>query len=148
MHETQYNYTLNHAATQLAMIFEGLSQQQQDLDLLEQKLKYDRLGVNDALLQFEKDLAQRTLPEPERLLPVLDRIAADTRVVDVARQRARALAERIRTSQTPEALSRCIGRASMACPLLSSRAQPRSAFPAFVFSCLRAPVLREELSSS
>ena len=48
VHETQYNYTLNHDATQLAMIFEGLSQQQQDLALLEQRLKYDRLGVNDA----------------------------------------------------------------------------------------------------
>jgi hypothetical protein len=102
VHETHYNYTLNHEATQLATIFEGLSQQQQDLALLEQRLKYDRLGVNDGLRQFENDLAQHILPEPERLLPVLDRIAADNRVVDVARQRARALAERIRTSQTTQ----------------------------------------------
>jgi hypothetical protein len=102
VHETHYNYTLNHDATQLATIFEGLSQQQQDLALLEQRLKYDRLGVNDGLRQFETDLGQRILPEPERFLPVLDRIAADNRVVDVARQRARALAERIRTSQTPQ----------------------------------------------
>ncbi len=98
-HETHYNYTLNRPATQLALIFEGLFQQQRDLTLLEQRLKYDRLGVNDALRQFEDDLGQRTLPEPERLLPVLDRIAADSRVVEVARQLARALAERIRTTQ-------------------------------------------------
>ena len=82
------------------MIFEGLSQQQQDLMNLQQKLKYDRLGVNDALRQFEDDLGKRTLPEPERLLPVLDKVAADQRIVDVARQRARALAERIRSSQS------------------------------------------------
>ena len=69
-----------------------------DLTLLEQRLKYDRLGVNDALHQFEDDLGQRTLPEPERLLPVLDRIGADSRVVEVARQLARALAERIRAT--------------------------------------------------
>ena len=100
VHETHYNYTLNHEATQLAMIFEGLSQQQQDQTLLEQRLKYDRLGVNDALRQFENDLAQHILPEPDHLLPVLDRIAADSRVVDLARQRARGLAERIRTSQS------------------------------------------------
>lgn len=99
LHETHFNYTLNHAASQLALVFEGLAQQQQDLLMLEQKLKYDRLGVNDALRQFENDLGQRTLPEPERLLPVLDRIAADSRLIEVARQRARALAERIRTSQ-------------------------------------------------
>ena len=101
VHEANYNYTLNRSATQLALIFEGLFQQQRDLTLLEQRLKYDRLGVNDALHQFEDDLGQRTLPEPERLLPVLDRIAADSRVVEVARQLARALAERIRTSGSP-----------------------------------------------
>jgi hypothetical protein len=97
--ETHFNYTINHEASQLLMIFEGLARQQQDQTAIEQKLRYDRLGVNDALVQFEGDLSQRTLPEPERLLPVLDRVAADTKLVDVARQRARALAERIRASQ-------------------------------------------------
>jgi len=101
-HEAHFNYTLNHSAQQLALIFEGLFQQQRDLVVLEQRLKYDRLGVNDALHQFEDDLGQRTLPEPERLLPVLDRIAADSRVVEVARKLARALAERIRTSGAPD----------------------------------------------
>jgi len=99
VHETQFNYTINHSATQLQTIFEGLAQQLEDLDLLQQRLKYDRLGVNDALVQFEMHLNQRVLPEPERLLPVLDNIAADSRLVDVARERARALAQRIRTSQ-------------------------------------------------
>lgn len=102
VHEAHYNYTLNRSASQLALIFEGLFQQQRDLTLLEQRLKYDRLGVNDALHQFEDDLGQRTLPEPERLLPVLDRIAADSRVVEVARQLSRALAERIRASSPSE----------------------------------------------
>ncbi len=102
VHETHYNYTLDRTAMQLALVFEGLFQQQRDLITLEQKLKYDRLGVNDALHQFEQDLGQHTIPEPERLLPVLDRIAADSRVVDVARKLSRALAERIRTSSSPE----------------------------------------------
>jgi len=99
VHETKFNYTIDRTANQLLMIFDGLSQQQQDLQNLEQKLKYDRLGVNDALRQFESDLGKRTLPEPERLLPILDRVATDTKVVEVARQRARSLAERIRSSQ-------------------------------------------------
>lgn len=98
VHETKFNYTIDRTASQLLMIFDGLSQQQQDMVNLEQKLRYDRLGVNDGLRQFETDLDQRILPEPERLLPVLDRIADDARVVEVARQRARALAERIRAS--------------------------------------------------
>jgi hypothetical protein len=99
VHETQFNYTINHSATQLQTIFEGLAQQLEDRDLLQQRLKYDRLGVNDALVQFELHLNQRARPEPERLLPVLDSIAANSKLVDVARQRARVLAERIRASQ-------------------------------------------------
>ncbi len=98
-YETQYNYTLDTNASRLQLIFEGLAQQQVDLATLEQKLRYDRLGVNDALRQFEHNVNQRTLPEPERFLPVLDRIAEDTRLIEMARQRARALAARIRTSQ-------------------------------------------------
>ncbi len=100
VHETKFNYTINRDAGQLEMIFEGLTQQQQDLLRLEQKLKYDHLGVNDALHQFEIDLDHRILPEPQRLLPVLDRIADNAQVLDIARQRARAIAQRIRTSST------------------------------------------------
>jgi hypothetical protein len=99
VHETSFNYTLNASATQLMQIFEGLARQQQDLVLLERQAKFDRLGVNDALMQFESDMDHRLLPEPERLLPILDQIAADSHFIEIARSRARALAERIRTSR-------------------------------------------------
>ena len=99
MHETTFNYTLNTSANQLMQIFEGLARQQSDLVLLERRVKYDRLGVNDALRQFESDMDHRLLPEPERLLAVLDQIGADSHFVEIARTRARALAERIRNSR-------------------------------------------------
>ena len=95
-HETKFNYTLNSAATQLMQIFEGLARQQELVSLLERRMKYDRLGINDALLQFESDLNHKLLPEPQRALPTLDQIAGDSRFVDIGRQRARALADRIR----------------------------------------------------
>jgi hypothetical protein len=95
-HETKFNYTLNSAANQLMQIFEGLARQQELVTLLERRMKYDRLGINDALLQFETDLNHKLLPEPQRALPTLDQIASDSRFVDIGRQRARALAERIR----------------------------------------------------
>lgn len=99
VHEATFNYTLNASANQLMQLFEGLARQQGDLALLERRVKYDRLGVNDALRQFESDMDHRLLPEPERLLPVLDRIAEDSHFVEIARTRARALAERIRNSK-------------------------------------------------
>jgi hypothetical protein len=95
-HEVKFNYTLNSTASQLLQIFEGLARQQELLMLLERRMKYDRLGINDALLQFEIELNRKLLPEPERALPTMDQIAGDARFVDIGRQRARNLAERIR----------------------------------------------------
>lgn len=95
-HEVKFNYTLNDAANKLMQFFEGLGRQQENLMVLLRRMKYDRLGVNDALLQFESDLNRNLLPEPQRALPALDQIASDSRFVDIARQRARTLAERIR----------------------------------------------------
>ena len=97
-YEVKFNYTLNTQATQLLQICEGLARQQELIDLLNRRMKYDRLGVNDALLQFENDLSKGVLPEPQRALPLLDQIAGDSRFVEIARQRARALAERVRHS--------------------------------------------------
>jgi hypothetical protein len=95
-HEVKFNYTLNSAATQLLQIFEGLARQQEHVELIKRRMRYDRLGINDALLQFETDLNHKLLPEPQGALPMLDQIVNDTRFVDIARQRARNLADRIR----------------------------------------------------
>lgn len=97
-YSTKFNYTLNSAASQLMQIFEGLARQQELVTMLERRMKYDRLGINDALLEFETDLDHKLLPEPQRALPALDQIAGDSRVIEIGRQRARALAERIRHS--------------------------------------------------
>ncbi|GAC1662654.1 MAG: hypothetical protein NVS9B4_16620 [Candidatus Acidiferrum sp.] len=96
VHEAKFNYTLNNAAVQLLQIFEGLARQQEHVLLITRRMKYDRLGIYDALLQFEMDLNRKLLPAPQGALPVLDQIARDSRFVEVARQRARTLAERIR----------------------------------------------------
>ena len=95
-HETKFNYTLNSSASQLLQIFEGLARQQEHYALLTRRMRYDRLGINDALLQFESELNRGLMPEPKRLVPLLDQISSDPRVVDIARQRARSLADRLR----------------------------------------------------
>ena len=97
-HEVKFNYTLDDSATQLLNIFEGLTRLESDLSNLERAMRYDRLGVNDAVRQVESDYNEKLLPEPERLLPSLDRVASDSAYIDIARQRARALALRIRAT--------------------------------------------------
>jgi hypothetical protein len=96
-HETKFNYTLDDSASQLVIIFEGLARQSTDLSDLVRTMRYDRLGVNDVLQTIDADYDHKLIPEPERLLPALDQLAADERFIDIARQRARALAARIRS---------------------------------------------------
>jgi hypothetical protein len=95
-HEVTFNYTLDNTATQLLDIFEGLGREETDLDSLQRTMKHDRLGVNDALIRVENDYNGKLIPQPELLLPLLDQLAADEKYVDIARDRARALAARIR----------------------------------------------------
>ena len=97
-HEVKFNYTLDDFAGQLTAIFEGLARQTTDLSDLQRTMRYDRLGVNDVLQQTEQDYNNKLFPEPERLVATLDQLAADDKFIDIARQRARALASRIRAS--------------------------------------------------
>jgi len=62
-------------------------------------MKYDRLGVNDVLLDIEFDLSRNLLLESQYLLPLLDQIVNDSHFVEVARERARALATQIRRAK-------------------------------------------------
>jgi hypothetical protein len=96
-HETKFNYTLDESASQLMNIFEGLARQTSDISDLARTMRYDRLGVNDVLLQVESDLSTKQIPEPERLLPILDQLAGDDKLLEIARQRARNLAGHIRS---------------------------------------------------
>ena len=95
-HETKFNYTLNATASQLLQIFEGLARQQEHYTVIARRMRYDRLGIYDALLQFESDLNRGLIPEPQRLGPLLEQISTDSKFVDVARQRARSLVDRVR----------------------------------------------------
>jgi hypothetical protein len=97
-HETKFNYTLDDSASQLVNIFEGLARQTSDISDLARTMRYDRLGVNDVLMQIESDLNNKLIPEPERLLPTLDQLAGDDKFIEIARQRARTLAGRIRSA--------------------------------------------------
>ncbi len=98
-HSTTFNYTLDPSATQLTNLFEGLARQTSDLSDLIRTMRYDHLGVNDVMKQIEEDYNTKQLPEPELLLPTLDQLASDEKYIDIARQRARTLASKIRAAK-------------------------------------------------
>jgi hypothetical protein len=98
-HAVSFNYTLDHNASQLLDIFESLARQQTDLSDLRRAMRYDRLGVNDVLLQVQKDYDRNLLIEPQKFLVSLDQLAADEHFINIAREKAHDLAARIRSSR-------------------------------------------------
>ena len=95
--EVKFNYTINGKANQLLEIFEALAREQEDMGVLTRRMKYDRLGVNEALIQVDQDVKNQAVAQPERFLPLLEQIAADSHFMDIAREKARALADTIRS---------------------------------------------------
>jgi hypothetical protein len=95
--EVKFNYTLNAKAGQLLQIFDALAREQEDYAVLQRRMKYDRLGVNEVLVRLEDDVRHQAVAQPERFLPLLEQIAGDSRFLDIARQKARALADVIRS---------------------------------------------------
>jgi hypothetical protein len=98
-HETHFNFTADPSATQLLDVFEGLARQQIDLSSLNRAMHYDPLGLNDVLERLEVDYNNKVFPEPQRLLAPLDQLAANEKFLTIARERAKALAHRIRSTQ-------------------------------------------------
>jgi hypothetical protein len=97
-YETSFNYTQNSTANRLLALFEGLAQQQGYVQTLRRTMRYDHLGINEVLVRLQADLNKKAIPEPNHLLPLLDQIAANAEYLDIARERARAIATRIRTA--------------------------------------------------
>jgi hypothetical protein len=106
VHEVNFNYTLNNSAQQLLAIFEGLQRQELDISDMERTMRYDHLGIADVIARVEGDVKNKLIPEPDALLPALDQIAGDSELMDMSRQRARAIAEQIRSNTNNSAAYR------------------------------------------
>lgn len=94
--EQKFNYSLDEDAKALNEWFEKISETQMRLFDLERAVRYDKLGVNRAILIFESALDRKRIIGPERFLPMLDRVSKNDSYLHMARERAAALADSIR----------------------------------------------------
>ncbi|HVB85696.1 MAG TPA: hypothetical protein VNK23_03405 [Candidatus Dormibacteraeota bacterium] len=99
LYQTTFNYSTNPSATQILDLFENLTREEIDISDLQRTMRYDKLGVYDVIQRVEQDYDQKSIPDPAELLPDLDRLAADTTLLNIARDRARTLAGHIRSSR-------------------------------------------------
>jgi hypothetical protein len=94
--EVQFNYSIDAEAQALQDWFERIAETEQRYIELERAVKYDKLGVNDALLQLEITIDHKRLVAPDQFLPLLDRVAKNESYLHIARERAAKLAEGLR----------------------------------------------------
>lgn len=89
--EVSYNYTQNPTADRLSALFEGIARGRYLIQQLEHRLIFDRLGLMEILSLFERDFNAGRLVDVEQFTPVLQKIADDPRLMQLARSRAREL---------------------------------------------------------
>ena len=94
--EVKFNFSEDLDARLLADWFERISETEQLLISLERAAKYDKLGLNKAILQLETAMDRKRVVDAEQMLPLLDRVAKNESYLNMARQRAAAIAEAIR----------------------------------------------------
>lgn len=94
--ETKYNFTEDADARQLQDWFEMVIETEQSYYMLERTVKFDKLGINQALLQLQMTYERKRLVAPEQFLPLLDRVVKNETIMHIARERAAALAESFR----------------------------------------------------
>ncbi len=97
--EVKFNYSEDPDAQALLDWFERISETEQHVINLERAVKYDKLGVNDALLLLQISFDHKRLVAPQQLLPLLDRVVKNDSYMHMARERAAGLAEAIRASK-------------------------------------------------
>ena len=93
--EAAFDYSDVREAREVASWFVKLAETQQHLQSLERAYRFDRLGVNDALVRLEQAYERDRVAATGLLVPVLTRIAGHERLVHLARARAQGLLERI-----------------------------------------------------
>jgi hypothetical protein len=94
--QVEFNYSLDLNAQKLLDWFERIAETQRRFITLSNATRFDRIGVNDALLLLEAARDDGRTVSLEQFLPLLDRIAKNEAFLHMARARAARLAESIR----------------------------------------------------
>jgi hypothetical protein len=94
--EVKFNYSQDLDAQALAEWFERITETQQHLAALERTTRFDKLGVNGAILQLQAAWDRNRIVAPEQFLKLLDRVAKNESYLHMARERAALLAQLFR----------------------------------------------------
>ncbi len=91
--EQIFNYSQNAVAQQLLDRFEQIVSSERAFIDLQRTIRFDKLGVNDALAEIEALWLNKQLAAPEQFIPLLIRISTHDSFMHLVRERAARLKE-------------------------------------------------------
>lgn len=86
--EVTFNYSLNEIVQQLQDRFEQIGESERAYLELDRTVRYDHLGINDALAEVESLWLRKQLAAPKQFIPLLTRISAHESLMHLVRDRA------------------------------------------------------------
>jgi hypothetical protein len=96
--ETSYNWSENKTLRQLTEYLQGITASLEFGRSLDYLYRHDKLGLNAELKRMDEMAAAGQLAELQALGPLLEKIAGDSNVMEIARQKARRLLQRANAS--------------------------------------------------
>lgn len=98
--ETTFNYSTDPTAQQLLERFEDIAASERAYLQLDSTMRYDKLGVNDALADVESLWLRKQLAAPEQFIPLLTRISTHQSFMHLVRERAARLKDEFQAPPT------------------------------------------------
>jgi hypothetical protein len=99
LNRVAFNYTENRTARDLADVFEAIGMVEQHVAALEFEMKYDPLNLSQELLQIQAELKDKSLTDPQMLVPTLEKIAHGSRFLHLAQSRAQEIIDQVQPGQ-------------------------------------------------
>jgi len=93
--EGTFNFSLRKDITDLSTFFEALINQETLSFDITNAIQFERLSIPKRLEQLENELRSNRIADPERLVPVLEKIEKDQQIMNYARTKAGKIKQQI-----------------------------------------------------
>jgi hypothetical protein len=93
--EGEFNYSMKKEVNDLMNFCEGVINEEMIGFDIDNAIQYDRLSIPKRIDLMENELKSNRIADPERLIPILDKIQSDQRLINYARARAGKMKEQI-----------------------------------------------------
>jgi hypothetical protein len=99
--EGTFNFSLRKDITDLSAFFEALINQETLSFEISTAIQFERLSIPKRLEQLEREIQSNRIADPERLIPLLERIEKDQQIMNYARNHAGKIKKQIQSAKKP-----------------------------------------------